>query len=430
MIEANQSENFVSPLEARLHHEHSKQLKECTTKGEEDGNRNLPPIENDVITPFEKRLITKYQSQVEEIFVEGRQTLDEIHDKQYKPLKEKLETISDGEIEFQLQQAEQDKNRKLDEADHNHKDRLKDLHNNPEWLTGQRDFKLIEERFKIVSARLQREELHIQFKPFWLYVLLIISIGFAEIPLNYQVFVSFRETPLLTLIMALVLVISLPFLSHSSGKFLKQGKEKKTFYYLLVVAFILITIVSYFTAVLRMQYLATKGVLPENLETDKWTFFVVGIVLYFVGMVASYFAHDESIEFTEVHKRYYDLKASYSVIQSKVHVQIKKEKEHFNSEKEQIQNEYTKKKAEILDKVEHLKRSVHNAAGHHDKVLSYYRGLEKKVNQSCQEAIHHYRDTNLTYRTNHSQPESWKSDLPELEFRLQNLAELIKNPTI
>jgi hypothetical protein len=419
MLEMNQSANFSSPLENILQQDHSKQMKECTKKGEEDGNRNLPPIENDVITPFEKGLIAKYQSQIEQVSVEGRQMLDEVHDKQYKPLKEKLETINEKEIENQLTETQNDRTRKLDEADHNHKDRLKDLHNNPEWITSQRDFKSIDERFKSVSERLNREELHIQFKPFWLYVLLILAIGFAEIPLNYQVFVSFRETPLLTLIMALVLVISLPFLSHSSGKFLKQGKEKNTYYYLLTVAVILITIVSYLTAVLRMQYLSTKGVQAEHLMTDKWTFFVIGLVLYFVGLVASYFAHDESIEFTEVHKRYYAIKKHYTEIQTSVHNQIKAEKDRFSNEKEKAQNDFSRIKTEILDKIAGLKKSVHDAAGHHDKVL----------NQSCQESIHHYRDTNLTYRTNHAQPESWKSKLPTLEYRLENMAELSENPT-
>lgn len=429
MTEMNQSSNYTSSLEAVLQQEHSKQMKECIKKGEEDGNRNLPPIENDVITPFEKGLISKYQSQVEQIFVEGRQMLDEIHDKQYKPLTEKLGLITNEEIQSKLKETETDRDRLLGEADHNHKDRLKDMHNNPEWLTAQRDFKSIDERFKTVSEKLGREELHIQFKPFWLYVILITAIGFAEIPLNYQVFVSFRETPLLTLIMALVLVISLPFLSHSSGKFLKQGKEKHTYYYLLAVAVILIIVVSYFTAVLRMQYLSTKGVAADHLETDKWTFFVIGLVLYFVGFVASYFAHDESIEFTEVLKRYNDLKKHFTEIQTKNHKQITSEKQHFTNEKQQVQDNYSKKKNEILEKLENLKRDANNAAGHHDKVLNYYRGLEKKVNQSCQEAIHHYRDTNLTYRTNHAQPQSWRSALPTLVFSLQNLTELCENPT-
>jgi flagellar basal body-associated protein FliL len=428
MVEINQSSNVKSVLEDILDQEHSKQLIECNQKGEEDGIRNLPPIDNDAITPFERGLLAKSQAQIEQIFEEGGQMLNEIRDKHYKPTTEKLTAIDEQELENQLTEAEQDRDRKLEETDHNHKDKLKDLHNNPKWISAQRDFKNMDERFKRVSSRLGREELHIQFQPFWLYVLLISAIGFAEIPLNYQVFVSFRETPLLTLIMALVLVISLPFLSHSSGKFLKQGKERKTYYYLLGISVVLITIVSYCTAILRMQYLSTKGVDAEHLITDKWTFFVIGLVLFFVGLVASYFAHDESVEFTEVYKRYHDLKKYYDDIQSSIYAQISSEKDRFMASKESIQEQFTNSKTEIFHRKTELKNALHNSVGNFNKILSYYRGLEKKVNQNCQQAIHHYRDTNLTYRTNHAQPQSWKSDLPTVIYRLENVTELSITP--
>ena len=56
------------------------------------------------------------------------------------------------------------------------------------------------------------------------------SIGLAEVPLNYQVFKGFGEVPLLTVIMALSLVIGIPFSAHGGGKFLKQIKEQPVVY--------------------------------------------------------------------------------------------------------------------------------------------------------------------------------------------------------
>jgi hypothetical protein len=282
----------------------------------------------------------------------------------------------------------------------------------------------MEKRFEEIAKKIGREELHIQFRPFWAYVILILGIGIAEIPLNYQVFLEFRETPLLTLVMSLVLVITLPFLAHGSGKFLKQGKENKTYYALLAIAVGFIFAISYYTAELRTNYLAIKGISPERLVTDNWTFFVIGLILYFVGFIASYFAHDASIEFSEVYDRYHKVRAEHNKIQKRIHDQVTVEKENHTREREEAQNRFTQRKSEIVSKVEDLKKALHDAKGEHDKMLNYSRGLERKINQYCKEAIHHYRDTNLTYRTNHAQPKAWKTELPDLTLRFDAYPEL------
>ena len=422
-------ESSISILESEFAELHNQQLSECKKKGEEDGYRNLPEVSNEEITPYERGTIAKYQALVEKQFVHGRQILDEIHDRNYLPLKEKLDDKKEKEIEKILDLAEKEKLRKLTEEDLNHKDKLKEIHNTPEWISTNKELEKTNLRFKEVSKRLGREELHIQLRPFWLYIILIVGLGIAELPLNNQVFISFRDTPLLTLIMSLVLVISLPFLAHGSGKFLRQGKENKTFYYLLFLSIILIISISYLTAVLRTNYLAIKGVAIEELETDKWIFFVIGLILFFVGMIASYFAHDASIAFSEVYRSLQKTKNKHSKVEQKIHILIKEEKQRNQNYIREIQNVYSKENNRILNEVETLKRIVHNIKGDYDRILNSFMGLEKKLNQYCKEAIHHYRDTNLTYRSNHAQPNSWKKEIPELKLNFQNINELSVNPS-
>ena len=223
-------ENFLKEyqqkMEDKLAENHQNQLKQNREKGEEDGKRNLPAVNDNFITPIEHEIRNKYQAEVEALYQNGRQVLDELHEKNYKPVAQELIELSENKIKELLVEAETDKSRKLDELNMNHLDSVKDIENTPHFQVAKKRFDKINNRLEVVSTKHNRQELNIQFKPYWAYILLLFGIGIAEFPLNNQVFISFRETPLLTLIMASVLVITLPFLAHAAGKILKQIKER------------------------------------------------------------------------------------------------------------------------------------------------------------------------------------------------------------
>ena len=200
----------------------------------------------------------------------------------------------------------------------NHLDTVKDIENSPHYQDSKKRFEKIKNRWEKVSAKHNRQELNIQFKPYWAYILLLFGIGIAEFPLNNQVFVSFRETPLLTLIMAGVLVITLPFLAHAAGKILKQVKERKIYPFIFIMLFLTVLAISYFTALLRTNYLSELGVPQEQLFLDQWTFFTIGIILFMVGTIASFFAHDDSNEFSEVYKKYHREEKEFLLLQKEI----------------------------------------------------------------------------------------------------------------
>jgi hypothetical protein len=280
---------------------------------------------------------------------------------------------------------------------------------------GKKRFEKIKNRWEKVSQKYDREELNIQFKPYWTYILLLFGIGIAEFPLNNQVFVSFRETPLLTLIMAGVLVIALPFLAHAAGKVLKQSGEHKIYPLVFVVLLATVGTISYFTALLRTNYLGELGVPAEQLILDQWTFFTIGIILFLVGTVASFFAHDSSNEFVEVYKKYHSEEKKFLLVQEKINGLRDKEKLHFDTEKKQIQKTYSQKIEELKNKLQNLKKEKTKLTGNYKKVLAFCQGMEQQINNHYKEAIYNYRDTNLTFRNNHKQPKSWEGLLPDLQ---------------
>lgn len=411
-------------LENRLTENHKNQLQKSKEKGEEDGKRNLPSVDDSFITPVEHEIRNKYQAEIEALYLNGGQVLNDLKDKNLSSINQKLQDLSEEKIKEHLREEENIKNRKIEELNINHLDAVKDIENSPHYQASKKKFEKTKDRWEEVSQKHNRQEINIQFKPYWAYILLLFGIGIAEFPLNNQVFVSFRETPLLTLIMAGVLVITLPFLAHATGKLLKQIKERSFYPFVLIVLVITVVSISYFTALLRTAYLSELGVAQEQLQLDKWTFFTIGIILFLVGSVASFFAHDDSNEFLTVYKKYHKEEEDFWVLQKEVSDKRVAEKENFDSQRKQIQKEYSENTASLKNRLHELRTQKTEVSGSYNKILTICQGMERKINSHYQEAIYNYRDTNLMYRNNHKQPVSWSELVPTLQNHFSDLKEI------
>lgn len=412
--------DYQTTLEKKLSDNHARQLSRSKEKGEEDGKRNLPAVDDDFTTPVEQEIRSKYQAEVEALFQSGQQALNDLSEKKLKSVQQELNELDENKIDLLISEAETKRDKQIEELNINHLDTMKDIENSPHYQVGKKRFEIIKARWDQLTAKNDRQELNIQFKPYWAYILLLFAIGIAEFPLNNQVFISFRETPLLTLIMAGVLVITLPFLAHAAGKILKQVKERGIYPFVFALLFITVVAISYFTALLRTNYLEELGVAEEQLFLDQWTFFTIGIILFMVGTMASFFAHDSSHEFATVYKKYHRDEENFMKLQKDVSDKRTIEKENFDAERKRIQAAYSEKVEHLKNKLQMLKSQKTEIQGNYNKILAYCQGMERKINSNYQEAIFNYRDTNLTFRNNHKQPKSWGEVLPNLNGYFKN----------
>ncbi len=415
-------------LESRLIKDHQGNIQKSKEKGEEDGKRNLPSVDDNFVTPFELETRSKYQAEVEELFQNGRQVLDDLLERNFKPVEHELSELNANRVQELLHEAESEKNRKLNELNTNHLDTIKDIENSPHFQAAKKKFDKVSQRWEDVSQKHNRQELNIHFKPYWAYILLLFAIGIAEFPLNNQVFLSFRETPILTLIMSGVLVITLPFVAHAAGKLLKQVKERNIYPFILIILVLAVISISYFTSILRTTYVAEYGAPEAELSLDRWTFFTIGIILFLVGSIASFFAHDDSIEFSEVYHKYQIEEKAFAEVQKSVNDKRTAEKEDFDRQRKMIQQEYNKQASELKNRLQFLRNRKTEIAGNFNKILTCYKGLERKINNYCKEAIYSYRDTNLTYRNNHKQPEVWAELVPDLTGYFNQINKIRNNP--
>ena len=414
-------------LEAKVLEKHKSRMENSRLKGEEDGKRNLPSVDDKYATPFEKEIQSKYQAEIEELFQYGKQVLDDLYDKQLKPVEEELKDLDEEKIEMLIKDARTNKEKKLNELTIDHFDAVKDIENLPHCQVAKKRFESIMQRWEEVTKKHNRQELNIHFKPYWAYILLLFVIGIAEFPLNNQVFLSFRETPLLTLIMSGVLVVTLPFLAHAAGKILKQSKERKIYPFLLFLLISVIVSVSFLTSILRANYIGQLGAPAAELLIDRWTFFTIGIILFLVGAVASFFAHDDSIEFSEVYHKFHKEEENYREILHEVSTKREAEKEAYEKKRQAIQEEFSVKTETLKNRLQFLKHKKTEITGDYNKALACFQGLERKIDNFCREAIFHYRDTNLTYRNNHKQPQAWAGDIPGLKCNFGAFAKISDN---
>ena len=72
-----------------------------------------------------------------------------------------------------MEEAQNEKERKLQELNVNHMDTVKDIENTPHYQTSKKRFEKINARWEEVSSKHKRQELNIQFKPYWAYILLL-----------------------------------------------------------------------------------------------------------------------------------------------------------------------------------------------------------------------------------------------------------------
>ena len=393
-------------------------------KGEEDGNRNLPAVDDDFTTPVEHEIRSKYQAEVEALYQTGQQALDDLRKKKLKSVEQELGELDSDKIEGLINEAESAKNKQLNELNTNHLDTVKDIENSPHYQDGKKRFDKIKARWEQITEKHNRQELNIQLRPYWAYILLLFGIGIAEFPLNNQVFISFRETPLLTLIMAGVLVITLPFLAHAAGKVLKQAKERSIYPFVFIALFLTVGTISYFTALLRTNYLSELGVQESQLFLDQWTFFTIGVILFMVGTMASFFAHDSSHEFATVYKKYHQEEEQFLKLQKEVSDRRATEKNHYDAERKHIQKEFSDKVDGLKNKLQALKTQKTEIEGNYNKILAFCQGMERKINSHYKEVIFNSCCILRVIFKNSAKNRQWKVEnrkfnpLPENTLRL------------
>jgi hypothetical protein len=410
--------NGYDPKQAEedLKRKHKNILEECEDRGQKSGQMDIPKNDLD-IDPFEDQIKAKYQQIIEEFHENQHGFLSEIFDKKYTVT---LQELNDREEGVTIEKTELEREnryfrKKGEEIKKQYDDEKRNILNNEALKLAIRDCEESKKKMDNYSAIIGRNEPYIQFKPFWLYVIILGILGICEIPLNYQVFKYFREIPLLTLIMSCSIVFAVPLLSHFSGLFLKQRNEHVEYPYFATVSFLIIIGLSITTAFLRHGYMIKRiNNIDNSLPIDLFAFFVISILLFFVGMLASFFAHEESHKLVQLYNDLHRKRLLKEDLEKEIQIEKNRLEIKFSQQKDYLESEHHNNEEVILGKNQKLRNLCHNYAGRYNQSLSYFQGKEHEIDSYYHEAIQIYRGANVQCRK--TDPPKWK-DLTSLEFR-------------
>lgn len=143
----------------------------------------------------------------------------------------------------------------------------------------------------------------------WLYRLLITALVIGEYPLNAQVFAILGENTALTMLFAATLALSLPLAAHFLGLILKRlsfepiaNRTERVFAVVIIVMpFAVMAAIAY----LREKYIEATDVLETlGLAIDPTTatlvFLSINTLIFTIGAIASYYAHDPELDHSEL----------------------------------------------------------------------------------------------------------------------------------
>ncbi|MCC6280257.1 MAG: hypothetical protein IT262_06650 [Saprospiraceae bacterium] len=407
----------LQAMEQQLLQDHLRQMEQHRTKGEHDGRRNLPAVADETIPPQERQVIAVYQSKADEVNGLVRQLLYDVKYSKWQPAVTELLQWSQPWVDQQIGQATQLRDRRLSESAENHFDRLKVLENAPSYSRAKSDLEAAENRLNTVAGRLGRYEMHHKIAPFWA-VAIAVAIGLLEIPLNLQTFFVFRDSVLMTLLFCLSLVVIMPILAHITGRFFRQGSERRSYYFIASAMSLAVIVFSFFAGQLRTERI-------ENAPEVSSPFFITINILFFIAAaMASFLAHDPSVSLSDAHRGVSRERRRHAGTLAHFEAEIRKETDRYQQEKEEIQREFSRAESEAQNRQSALQQKVHEATALYNQILSIGQGLERAQQTQSHAIILSRREENLKFRTNHAQPKSWSMALPGLSLSLQEVPEM------
>lgn len=456
---------------------HEEQLAEARKTGESDGIRNIPRLHDANFSPYEKRVLANYQSMLEQIAGKGKELLYQGHQKA-KALMQKLEHRRTKKTSDLVEILEKERDRKLDHEADSLSDKLKNVHNSADWVSSKRAHDSALKRLNIQQEKHKRDE-PLTSLPTWGLIMILAVIGLSELGLNYQVFESLGEAPIMTLVLAFSLVIVLPWLAHTCGVWLRQAKEHKTGMVYFFICTVAVLVGIYILSKYREAYLKQQGVGVNNeqvveessalnllqqeenpFEADDdtanpfeqeqdpfaevgsssqdsgfdvednlnfWLFLAIGFLLFAGGIFASYSHTDPSPTFHNAYKHFKKAEENYQKASEIYHPQLARLKEESKRRVAEIHEEFTAKSNKRAGDMNTINEQIYAAIGLYNKNLASFQALEKKVNNMAHITIQEYRRTNFTFRENCDQPKSWSPDIPELTYRFEAMDFISRN---
>jgi hypothetical protein len=394
---------------------------EAKAKGEEEGRINSVDPTQSAPTPFEQKTRTSYQGKVFEILSSGKQYLNECYNKDFSIAQKNLNTHTPEYLENKISERKEEHDKKMFDLEDGHNDKIKNIHNDLQLDKAREEYETAKGIAQGVYNLLGRRETDALIKSFVAYFVAMTIIGLVEAAFHYQAFKLFRESTLLTFLLALAPIILTPVTGHFSGVFIKQRKEKKIYLLFAVILVIIVTGVNYYSAQVRTDLLQKKNAVSGGYQLF---FFLLSEGLFIIAIVISYLRHDSNHRFTVVTEKLAITKEKYDVLKNQAHITIQNEQNNKQQVKTRLSEDDITERKQIKELPDTFFVQRNEAISKYNSILAYFQSLELQINEDYKTTIHEYRNTIMKFCNTRKLPEYWSQPIPDLKLMFQNEKEL------
>ncbi|MEO1515589.1 MAG: hypothetical protein AAFV95_11265 [Bacteroidota bacterium] len=417
---------LVADQKARLEKAHMDLLRQAEQMGEQDGSLNLPEAEDPQLSPNELLIRSEYQKLIADSWNEGRPYLDKPH-LDYQSTVEEIQSFEQLEEKIlarEMETLQREKNEKMAYVDKEYQIRQDEIEQFDKVV--QRDYLVSRQALQLIQDRVGRSSPLIHFRSTFWYLVLLAGLGFAEVPLNIQIFQKFGEAFFITIIMACSLGIAIPVLAHFTGVFVKQRSEKREYGWFALLAITLFFIFNFGVSIFRAYVLAEHtGETANNLNII--IFVSLNLILFVIGVLAAYFRHDESYELEHTYEKFQKEKKYYDKEKLLIQRRLKEIAEDRNNKLQEIQHHFNQRKVMVNNRKFELVTRRNKAAQVYDELLNSFTALEAMIEASYAISISKYRAANLMHRENRRSPDAWQKGQQSLELKYSGCSELDPN---
>jgi hypothetical protein len=169
----------------------------------------------------------------------------------------------------------------------------------------QKRFEYADQEYQKTSARYEAKkqalgrDVIVHF-PRALYVILLLLLILGEFPFNAVVFRVFEEAEILTIVMAVTVALAIPISAHFIGIMVRHWAPPwwRTGLYVLISIAVVVGGLFALNYVRGLYVASQSEALGQSTAREgiEYAYFAINLLVFFVALIASFFAHDEDQE--------------------------------------------------------------------------------------------------------------------------------------
>jgi|GEM_PF-6413348 len=391
---SNHFDAALYAFEADFKRFHDEEMRRAKEYGARDGHHEVP--ESNIQNPHsvESEITESYCKKCKELFI---QCEPRIHDLESlsKKAKIELDELTDQKIEEKKASIEESFNKKLEALDSKYKAERRRIEQDPKLIDVSHRMDRLEEEYDDMSRRLGRKDTNIIISiKKWLYFLLLILIGGAEVTAVFLAFLAFEEPQILTWVWAVLVGLVIGAGAHFVGLLLRTGNRKRKGHWVAAIVLLGITVV----AIWSISIIRSEEAPISIRETSLIVFFAVSGMLFLLGATLAFTSHDTHPEFEKLLKeREKNRKLLVQMLDRMVKQRTALEKAVADQRVALLAEK--NRQIEKMSNIRVYLRKILQSS--RESLLSMNNKLNEMVDKICNchgEAIHLYRSENLRYR--------------------------------